>query len=467
MKRHIITLTIMLFIGMIAAPNQKINANSDKEIQALAKFLIDRANENFMYTYKKSIMDNKFIQKYFPSTYDMIARISFDMLIMNKDLLNKCIDEDMRGMYIILLEDILLNVDNYNMNFFIEKNLIFSDKDLKGDGESINILDTNTFKGKHDALQTQIEKLNNNIIEVRNIIKDFNEDNTSINIKDMAKGISDLCDTIIETINTIKKNSPDEKQFDNYLMIISKTKNFFSILSEAIAAIEKVKDDEGNYLTVISYYISIFKDIEIYEKGCIDINLRTSKSFEQFKKFAFLIVQLADAKNEDEKLALLKANILPAVSFAGKRHNDFNLSIGSYLGFSVTYKYYYNRPEEVDKRKTTDGMFGLFAPIGLELSKGINQKIFSNNLRLGTIGVFVNILDLGEVVNNQIYNQHKTFSYKDIFYPGAFIVAGAKEWPLSFGAGCRYHNTRYDSYQVKEIQAIAFFAFDMPLFALY
>lgn len=196
---------------------------------------------------------------------------------------------------------------------------------------------------------------------------------------------------------------------------------------------------------------------------------------EKITQYGLFMANMANAQNSQEVASILDNATLPVGSSSIKKNSKTNVAIQSYLGPYVRFG-------EIDNNNAWTSQFGVTAPIGIALSKGLSSKA-------GSISLFLSLLDLGAIVDYQLKaetittpgGQDTTTIHKDykvelgqIFSPGTYLVYGFP-WrlPISFGIGGQYGPGLGKIEDDKDVvinnpawRWNAFLAVDIPLFNL-
>ena len=77
-----IRLTVLLIIGICFSPVYYVYSQ-DKIVEGASEFLIERANDNFLYIFEQKIKDNKILKIYLPRTYLVISSANIQTLLTN------------------------------------------------------------------------------------------------------------------------------------------------------------------------------------------------------------------------------------------------------------------------------------------------------------------------------------------------------------------------------------------------
>lgn len=154
---------------------------------------------------------------------------------------------------------------------------------------------------------------------------------------------------------------------------------------------------------------------------------RTSEIIMKFGNFMSNVVK---ANNSQEVAEAIEAVVLPVGSATIKRHSNWNIALNAYVGLFTGYE----RIRGVDD-KFSFNSYGVTAPIGIAVSKGINWE--KNDGWAFTF--FFSIIDLGAPVAFR-FEDDKTekvpsIQLGDIISPGVFASFGLPKVPVSINVG--------------------------------
>lgn len=157
-----------------------------------------------------------------------------------------------------------------------------------------------------------------------------------------------------------------------------------------------------------------------------------------FMKYGTLISTVANAQSSDEVKQALDASVLPVGSYSIKRKTKWSFSINAYVGAYCSYS---NTATSKDYLPS----FGLTAPVGFNISRGLSETGncggFSLNLQIIDVGALVNYYLLkGDTAS--IPNDFKV-RLSNIFSPGFNLCYNIPKTPLAFAWGGQYIPTLY------------------------
>ncbi len=188
----------------------------------------------------------------------------------------------------------------------------------------------------------------------------------------------------------------------------------------------KAIDNALDILTFIDYAYRDKND------GKILINEKFLKGLNRYGKF---IGYVAVAETSQDVQDAINGIALPPGSASIKKHSDFTIEIGSYLG--VAYNIPFRKINENETSVTWNRPLTLTAPVG------VNFSFSTKNNR--SLTAFVSILDVGAIVDYQLTDTtHNSANIEQKIYlgnilsPGAYFVIGAKKYPFSMGFGAQY-----------------------------
>lgn len=452
-----------IFVIFIVSANNLWADDTDR-IDGVADFLIERANDNYLYILEKRIRDNKALKLYLPTTYDQLTNLDLKRVLQSSPLVwKKSVENDLN-----LLKERYRNILNQEVNAYVSnKESKYMDIFIEKAKDARLILDGEEYSLTVVSLTApqKVKEITNRIatlyIDIESALRNISDSANEITFKELKainkENVEKALDNIYEWETYL--HSPDIKirGVEELLGITNKFKVFLIATRDISQHVENMTNPNlpmtmkvNSALYVIQYFTEkhkskLFKNPDDYEWH--------AKFFSQFKQYALFFAQISDAEDSKEVKSILKAYTLPAVSFGVKRNPlEGHFLISSYLGFAAG--------AESSERRIGDSKsyFGLMAPIGIELSTGMKSR--------GSISLFASFIDLGPAVNAHLYETESTVKLEDIIAPGFFLVYGIKDYPLAFGLG--YQNSRAVRDENSSEHHIMFFAaFDMPLLILY
>lgn len=153
----------------------------------------------------------------------------------------------------------------------------------------------------------------------------------------------------------------------------------------------------------------------------------------QLFKLVHFVNDMASSENSEDVEKAIEAFALPSGSFAIKRTAKFNAAINSYpgvlLGSQLT------RRDYDQKKWVGNPTSSLSVPVGLSMSWGSE--------RMGSLGLYVPIIDVGAITRLHLDDDTSTLvlpdiNFKNIVSPGFYIVYGIPRSPLSITHGFQF-----------------------------
>jgi hypothetical protein len=417
-KKGIIWITV-LFVSATSV----FALNEKAIIDGTAQFLIERAQQNYLYLFEKKIKSNKMFDTCFPKTKNALNNMDLSLLLTNQKYIKENIVADMNRLWSTftfkaleksksIINDSLLSVGYalYNYDKQLDTTLLHQ---TKGQIDSLFIT-INKFKRNKDSLLVY------------------------------AKTFCELLDTMPiyhmffnHYLNLLKNDEIKEKLRKNpeIIKFIGDQKYYSVYISNWVDNIAIVCDSTNSFSTRVSSALNVIHIIT----GPVG-----KKKFDSFKQICMFFAQIADAENSETVKQILKSVTLPPVSFMMKRNEGKScFLINAYLGPAVGMEFNYH---------TSVFLYELSAPICPEYSHGFSW---------GSVGIFVPIVDFGKAVNAKIYQQ-ETPKFADLFFIGIGAAYGIPNLPLSINLIYSY-GPGVKSSGFNRSHVSTSLAFDMPL----
>ncbi|MBC8756959.1 hypothetical protein H2O64_19970 [Kordia sp. YSTF-M3] len=225
------------------------------------------------------------------------------------------------------------------------------------------------------------------------------------------------------------------QKLENYEMTQALVQTRFDIFKNAVL------DDNFEYTTtnikkVLKDYITYSEEEkrtivkEVASEGLNNFN----SSSAAFNKYTKLMASIILAEDSDDIKEALDAVAMKTGGYMVKQQSYFSTTVTFYPGIEFgTERLKSNGIEE------TDGTYiGANLPIGVEFAVGIDSKL------IGSVGLFVQVLDLGAVLNYSLSNDNDDvatspeFGFEQVLSPGAYITTHFKNNPITLGIGASY-----------------------------
>lgn len=477
MRRHG-GIGLVLAALALAAPDVALAQSdaTDTFVKGATDFLLDRANDNYIYIFQKKLAANPLLQTYLPETLRVAKAGDIRSLIMHKDLWKNALNLDLVGDGSRLFLKALGQSTDY-IETLCKAEL------KKGSPDAA----TAVLPGLCDAALAELDKALDRWEKY--MCKKADEtaarkkacDDAGKQREDARAKISGAKKRIFEVQMQIsggqgKSNTPPASDDPNsprtlvYVFSPGATRALTDLTGdlkgmepEACADL-----DVGRYTGCMIEILAILQAVShadyvvncyLFGNMCSNgnrdktiANREEDDDFSDFRRYALFFAQLADAVNTSDRgqvNALLKSVTIPPVSFGIKREpHATRVLITAYLGVAGS--------RETAGSHTQAG--GFVAPVGIEVSQARDS---GNSLSL-----FLSPLDFGYPLTLKMKNVDTTIRGSDVVVPAVYAFWGFKNYPLAIGAG--YSRGRgVDNPDQRVGRYLILFAFDMPLFRLH
>jgi len=477
MKAGIKRITLLIILSLIVVNSYAASKTSDR-INGVAQFLIDRANDNYLYIFEKKIKESKSMACYFPETKNNLEFASLKHLLLSTDLWEISLEKD--------LETLLVRATVRS----IENTLDVSKLSVTLWGEYIEALQQlrYQYKGKPVLLHAlpinkdeELTKIVNSFFNDANIVNDAFEffkkyrnkplcQTPNLSYKEFRSKVQALYE-IDKRLKAIKENfkkhsdsikyvggsGPLKNKADIYNFLDKLTNKYKTARAKKIKQASTAENEKEitDSLNKLSELTAIYEDkttsgtvkairtlSEVKKRG----GFSDIEDFNNLKKYILFFAQIGDADQAGVS-AILKSYTLPSVSFYEKRNKKDVWLIGAYLGVI-------GGSSEVPSGEDDGNNVGIFAPIGLEYANG-NSDGSSWSIMLAPF-------DFGYPVSLKLNGIDKDVNLDEIVAPSIVFSYGVADWPLSIGVG--YQRGRsFTATSDNEEKVFIHFSFDMPL----
>jgi hypothetical protein len=488
-----------LFIFLIAFSLSNLaHAQSSKtsaRIDGVAAFLIDRANENYLFIFEKKIKDNINVQCFLPNTLKVLTisgQGGLKQLISSKSLWREMLVKDLEVLTVRSLAYTLQKETQIgNQVVSINSNIIeaLQKLSIKYDGENVSLVappyDAN------DELKQIINGFYDPLESITNAMSVFRRYASKDNSRESIcaapiSNISEFKQSIEGLIQAPSKLSAWKTHWDKYksamtlstdgwiamctelnlgnqasqcvdessareqiLKLFEKSnQQSKKMLSSLIVAAENLNqildENEKNVMP------TVIEALDLLQKD----QVLSPDEFQKFAKYVRFFGMLADATSSQEVEGILESFTLPAVSFYLKREAGNHFMVTSYFGFSL------NANKNNDSQKQNNGFF---VPVGLEYT--LDKSLLGLDYD-GSLSVMASPFDFGYPVNLKLNGASENFEFNEIVAPSITLSYGLKEYPVVFGLGIQ-KGAKLETSGETENRVLLFVAFDMPLFNLF
>lgn len=255
--------------------------------------------------------------------------------------------------------------------------------------------------------------------------------------------------------------------------------DIYTIVDTKITAFESDLTANGTILTpdnIKNIFKQNFTFTETQQRTIVEelasvglANLDTTN--EALNKYGKLMASIILAKDSNDIKDILDEVAMATGGYMVKQRSVFSTTVTFYPGIEYGW-------ENVDQGNGSDAKgtyIGATLPIGVEFAFGTNWQKFP----LGAVGVFVQVLDLGAVLNYSLTNKNDDvettpeYGFKQVLSPGAYATFHVTNTPITLGAGASYSPELRNvtgtttTVQSSALQFGFFVAVDLNVFTLY
>ncbi len=279
--------------------------------------------------------------------------------------------------------------------------------------------DSIRFNGTNlaDAIKTKITMMNGVIKYVKNFQSGAEGLSNSIknlrNAKDDDKtDLSEYWSAIFESVKQLLPGVLNVELIDPSITIPVNVKKMIEASGKAIEIAQDIS--VRNYSAVV---------IDIL--GMIPKNDSTGELKEFIVKYGSFAANVVEAKNSDDVENAIEAIALPVGSASIKKNTTWSIGLNGYLG-----GFFGNEYLSEKKESKWRPISGVYAPVGIAISKGFGKKY-------GSLSLFISVIDLGAVASFRLVDDSTEklpkLTLQNIFAPGAGLIYGVPKWPVSIG----------------------------------
>ncbi len=257
--------------------------------------------------------------------------------------------------------------------------------------------------------------------------------------------LNELADS--STWASMKIPISDSVSFEEISSILRSVNHYVGIATSVHQSIE-----DRDYAQLLPDLLVVLQDV------FGDATLENSKFLQDVLKYGNLAVNIVSAETPEELSSALENSILPAQSYRLKRNSHFSITINSYAGGFWGEQRLRNR--EADEQFSSIAAFT--APVGIGLNWGLFRSSSPTKLsrypakvKFDTLGkrskvnyfsgwsasLFFSAVDIGAVTVFRLNNAEtpiENVQWADVLAPGAHVIIGLGNTPLSLGFGAQY-----------------------------
>jgi hypothetical protein len=416
-----VAFVLLLFATSFVLPRISHAAEEDAVIKGFTDFLLDRANDNYIYIFQRKLESNALMKEYLPATLQVAKAGDLRSLLTDTKLWKRALKDDLEERKETLLDSALDKLEK----------LINGKLCPKGRASELEVPCREALEAVKNARA--------------------------------KKAVGDL--KLSERVSLEVIAFTDSAQ-------IMLAKNVLEGLKKDIEGARTARCEKGGpHTACVIQIVALFDAFARadYAFNCFvggnwcwnrqrDPTIREEdEDFEDFRRFVLFFAQLADvvetkdsdkAKDSEKVKVLLKSVTVPPVSFGIKREpHRTRVLITSYLGGAWSTAIHRN-----------DQAFIFAAPVGVEIS----QSRYSGN----SLSFLLSPVDFGYPLTLKLNGSDVRVRASDIFVPSAYALWGWKNYPLAAGFGYARIKSIEDPGR-REGRFLVLVAFDMPLFKLH
>lgn len=225
------------------------------------------------------------------------------------------------------------------------------------------------------------------------------------------------------------------KKLENYEVIQALVQKRFDTFKTAILD-DNFVNSTANIKALLKSYITYSdeekRDIlkELASEGLNNFN----SSSAAFNKYTKLMASIILAEDSNDIKEALDAVSMKTGGYMVKQQSYFSTTVSFYPGIEFGKE----RLKNTGIEETNGTYIGANLPIGVEFAVGIDSKL------IGSLGLFVQVLDLGAVLNYSLSNDNEDvatspeFGFEQVLSPGAYLTTHFKNNPITLGIGASY-----------------------------
>ncbi len=486
----VIFISMMMLISTVYAGNGDGSAISrkglapkmvsvDAIVDGVSMFLLERAEVNLIYVFEKKIKNSEMFECYFPNTRNQLKYGQLqEWLLFPRDMWKVSIEKDIE---LFALRSTVVSLEK-NMNVS-GKATALADAFLKFTKDLVVEFDGKNYSlavvpvDKNDPRFKRINGFSEHLSQIVTALNAFRKYTSPCDSpKDGIKKFKESIEGILryeKYIAAFRKHVKDNKKFLHLseekvnefcrkheldggcssekealdLYVAKLEKNINKQLSNTfVGHLDKLNNKITNLLDEVKEQISYTGKVKVILDKLDQKNKLDSTQMKRLSRASLFFAAISDSKSGEEVKVVLQAYTLQPVSYYTKREKGTHVNITAYLGLARGF---------YDKDVEPEETLSIFSPIGLEISRGLNNG--------GSMSIMLSPFDFGYPITQQLNGNKDNSNLDDVLAPSLTMSYGFKDLPLTVGVG--YQQGRYISALNKtEKRWLLFFAFDMPLF---
>ena len=518
----------ILFCCLFFFATTSVHAISDSErIDALAEFLIDRAEANALYIFEAKIKDDKNFQCYFPSTYKKLEVLTLENLFYSKDIWRQTLEEDINNLAVRALatkieNSLKLSDASVTLANTLIDSLAYFQVEYKSQPYSLGTIPLNKDKDLQDLINGFTNPLGdivsamNAFRQYKNIctaphttkdefLKNFDGlfeadkklDTWATHVKKhkkalqlSAEGEQKLCNKLgLEPAKCTKANADPAKLFEQYVkkmlaavytetikMTIAHTQQRIKQFDTAYNKISTITAAPPEITKIITRKVNADGSTETTTSETMITTSDSSGPKTNSTAEASLALELIRETGSLKESAF--GNLRTGILFFAQVSdaNDKKEVIALLKSYTLPAVGFY------EKRKASHHVL-LTSYVGLasaDTDKTTSTDETTNGGLFAPIGLeysygmasgnsvslMLSPIDMGYPINLKLQGIEKDVEFSELVAPSIALSWGLPKYPLTLGIGYQ-KGRRYSDINKTEARVLAFIAFDMPLFRLY
>jgi len=256
---------------------------------------------------------------------------------------------------------------------------------------------------------------------------------TNENIEKVKQTFTSMLTGLIE-IQNFRSELDDSNLSDNYL-------KYMTFISEVLEEANNTNEDLSTFFKLSNYTLNVYDNARSKDyNNSIHYTILILNEFlgEQenylevmytLDQYGTFMTDVINSENSDEVKDVIKKHAAPPASFNLKREYLNTFSITGQPGYFASYEKLSGEWSFVS---------GITLPMGFEYTR----KLKSGQSNSGSLGLFLQVIDLGAMLNFRVDNSTSTLpdkvEFSQMFSPGGSLNYGFKNSPLNIGIGYQY-----------------------------
>ncbi len=470
---------LMLLALLFCLPLHNTHAGDDERIQAVAEFLIERAEANLIYSFENRLKKDEELKCYFPATYAHIMQGNLRILISARGEWQRALESDIDTLMVrAVAHELVKGLDLSSIGMTATNDFLEAAEFIDLDGYPLNSMPVGATPEQRQLINgfySDFLKLREELQEIDNMLAGFAGDDpctmpvmSSADFKAHVEKLSAAIEGMKGLSTHIEKHG-GKLRFDKARLSQAcaadprrgicelRDKALHQWLPTLRAQLNKPLVKVSASLVVLALYIKetegqdytsrVLRAMELLEKGGMN-----KQKLARLKNNVLFFARLADARTKEEAKAVLQEYTLPPVSFMIKRQppGGAHWLLSSYFAYAGGLT--------LDGPGKDKAYQGMFVPVGLEYSRALNSG--------ASMSLMLAPFDFGYPVSMQLNGSDLGVGVDQVVAPSVSLTYGFADYPLAMGLSLQ-QGRDVGNGDSRENRAMLFFAFDMPLLQLY